>query len=401
MKQSRFIPMNPGLPLTWMLPLGKKIEKENWENSFLHGQNRLMTYSGSAALSVAAKGLKQIGRDHLIAPSYNCGHEIEPFLREKFTVDFYRIDKQGKIDLNNLESLLNGSHQIVLITHYFGFANNVEDVLNLCRRKDVFLIEDCAHSFLSTIREKSIGSWGDLAIFSLWKILPIPDGGCLVLNNPDIPIVLPTIQPKSMSVYIKTIKLFIEYLFLKADKLTKLSFIILQYIKNGLSMGQVILRKHIAKKTYTIDDESFDFDSQVLNWALSKNSFHILSKINKFQEIKEKRRSNYLYILDALSDLKRLQPLYNKLPEGICPLKFPLVPKEDHPNFGCIMEKYSPYISRWWSHFHPAVPREQFPESEWLKKNCFVIQIHQDMEVKHLDFLINCVLKADNDMTKE
>jgi len=398
MKQSRFIPMNPGLPLTWVLPLGRKIEKANWENSFLHGQHKLMTYSGSVALSVAAKGLKQIGRNHLLAPSYNCGHEIEPFIREKFTVNFYRIDKQGMIDLNNLESLLKGNHQIVLITHYFGFPNNVEAVLDLCRKKSVYLLEDCAHSFLSTIRDKYLGSWGDLAIFSLWKILPIPDGGCLVLNNLDIPVVPPNTQPKSMSVYIKTVKLFIEHLFLEADKITKLSFSILQRVKAGLSVGQAILRKHITKKTYTIDDESFDFDSQVLDWALSKNSLRILSKIEKFQEIKEKRRRNYLYVQDALSNLKRLQPLHNELPEGTCPLKFPLVPKEDHLNFGWIVEKYSPYIFRWWSHFHPSVPWKQFPESEWLKKNCFVLQIHQDMEIKHLDFLINCVLKAEKDM---
>ena len=399
MEQSRFIPMNPGLPLTWILPLGRRTEKSKWSNSLLHGKYKLMTYSGSVALSVAAKGLKQIGRDHLIAPSYNCGHEIEPFIREKYAIDFYRIDKRGKIDLDNLESLLKGEHQIVLITHYFGFANNVEAVLDLCRRKRVYLLEDCAHSFLSTIRDKCLGSWGDLAIFSLWKILPIPDGGCLVLNNLDIPIVSPSIQPKSMSVFIKTIKLFIEYLFLKADNITKLNFIILKHVKAGMTGGQATFRKYIAKKTYTIDDESFDFDPQVLDWALSKNSSRILSKIEKLQEIKEKRRRNYLYVLESLKDLKQLQPLQNELPEGTSPLKFPLVPKEDHPNFQGIMEKYSPYISRWWSHFHPAVPWEQFPESEWLKNNCFVLQIHQDMEIKHLDFLISCVLKAEKDMT--
>jgi dTDP-4-amino-4,6-dideoxygalactose transaminase len=396
-EEQKFIPPNPGLPLSWIFirPDGNQAIPSG--NGFLLGKQRIMTFSGSAALYAAAKGLKKIGSNFLLAPSYNCGHEIEPFRREKFELDFYKVDRFGSVDLDDFQSRLLGNHQVAMITHYFGFERNVDVIRHLCNMKGVYLIEDCAHSFLSCSRGKYLGSWGDLSIFSFWKTIPIIDGGCLVINNTDIPAVPPSVQPTSLSVYIKTVKLFIECLFLKTDAKSKLCFTALKKIRGLLPWCQNIMTKLIDKNFYTLDDPSFDFNTNVLEWEMSNKSLKILSKIDNTQEIKEKRRKNYQYVQNALCNLYRLKPLFNDLPEGTCPLKFPLLTPQYHPRAGEIMDKYLS-IYRWWTHFHPSVPWEDFSDSTWLKNHCFIVEIHQDMEKKHLDFLIDCVLKADKEM---
>ncbi len=358
-----------------------------------------MTYSGSAALCAAARGLKQIDRKQLLAPSYNCGGEIEPFVREGFDVDIYRVDHTGRVDLSDLESRLQRSRQVVLTTHYFGFATDMEPVRALCRAKDAYLLEDCAHAFMSSNCDGYLGDTGDLSIFSFKKSLPTPDGGCLILNNQDIPAVPPPTRAPFLPVYKKTVKLLMEGLFSKAEAKSRLGYNALQMAKKALVAAERIVSRSIGREDAQIDTpdiNSLDFDSSVLDFQMSRRSLSLLPKIDT-RALKRRRRENYCYVQHALSDLKCLRPLFDGLPAGTCPLKFPLVTPRDHTKARDIMHQY-PLVYRWWPLFHPSVPWDEFPDSVWLKKHCFVIEIHQDMETRHLDYLIDQVLSADKRM---
>src|SRR6185295_8963011 len=54
---------------------------------------------------------------------------------------------------------------------------------------------DCAHALYSRLGDRSLGTFGDIAIFSPWKSLPLPDGGLLVLNRPDLQATAPLARP--------------------------------------------------------------------------------------------------------------------------------------------------------------------------------------------------------------
>ncbi len=286
------------------------------------------------------------------------------------------------------------------MTHFFGFAGNVEAVQDLCRIKNVYLLEDCAHAFTSCLGERSLGTWGDLCIFSYKKSLPIPDGGCLVVNNPEIPCVQPSNQPPSMAVNRKAVKLLFDHFFIMMERKSKLIYNALQKFKESLLSWEAKAGKFAGANsmlTYNPELDSFDYDSHILDFGMSRLSLAMLSKIDA-EQIKMKRRANYSYMLDALKDLHRLRPLYGVLPAGTCPLKFPLLVSTEHPQAQSVIREF-PYIRWWWSLFHPSVPWERFPESLWLKKNCYIIEIHQDMERYHLDYLIDCVRKVDKALT--
>jgi hypothetical protein len=51
---------------------------------------------------------------------------------------------------------------------------------SFCDEHDIALIEDCAHALFGMSDGRAVGQWGDYAIASLTKFLPVMDGGCLV-----------------------------------------------------------------------------------------------------------------------------------------------------------------------------------------------------------------------------
>ena len=112
-----------------------------------HRDSRIqLLFGGTAAVYQAARALGLTGKDKVLVPAYNCGHEIEPFLRAGAQVGCYRVDERLDIDLGHLESMLDSTVRAVLVTHYFGFPQPVRAIRELCDRRGVALIEDCAQS---------------------------------------------------------------------------------------------------------------------------------------------------------------------------------------------------------------------------------------------------------------
>jgi dTDP-4-amino-4,6-dideoxygalactose transaminase len=159
-----------GLPLS--LP-------DEIENSL--GDSYLLPYFGRDALRLAALTLQLQPQDTVLLPAYLDDAVVRAFLAEGLKVDFYAVTDGLHADLGDLESAL-GHQEVkaVLAIHYEGIPQPMKELVDMCRREDIPVIEDCAHLF--PIRPKLAIS-GDIAIFSLRKFLPVPDGAILVAND--------------------------------------------------------------------------------------------------------------------------------------------------------------------------------------------------------------------------
>lgn len=73
----------------------------------------------------------------------------------------------------------------VIVTHMWGQSAEIETIRDICKEKNIFLIEDCAHCIGSTWKGKHVGGFGDLGVFSFqeFKQLSTGDGGMTVTNN--------------------------------------------------------------------------------------------------------------------------------------------------------------------------------------------------------------------------
>lgn len=78
----------------------------------------------------------------------------------------------------------------ILVIHEYGVPHPRMDALaDEASDRDIPLIEDCAHTMDSQRDGRLIGTWGDLTVYSLSKIFPVPSGGLLVGQNlPEIPL---------------------------------------------------------------------------------------------------------------------------------------------------------------------------------------------------------------------
>ena len=88
-----------------------------------------------------------------------------------------------------INSLDKPSECVFLLTHIGGWVNpDIEKIAQLCKDKDVGLVEDCAHSFGSTLNGKHTGTFGDAGVYSFYatKTIPVGEGGIIITENLDL-----------------------------------------------------------------------------------------------------------------------------------------------------------------------------------------------------------------------
>ena len=73
---------------------------------------------------------------------------------------------------------------LLYVIHYAGWPQPMSELVDLCRRRGMLLVEDCALSLLSEVDGRPLGSFGDWSVFCLYKTLPLPNGALLVQNGP-------------------------------------------------------------------------------------------------------------------------------------------------------------------------------------------------------------------------
>tara|TARA_Y100000590_G_C15730205_1_gene1016670 strand:- start:1003 stop:2160 length:1158 start_codon:yes stop_codon:yes gene_type:complete len=85
-----------------------------------------------------------------------------------------------------LEKNISSKTKCVLITHYGGIPANIKEIIKICKRKNIKVIEDAATAFGAKLNNKNIGSFNNsIAVFSFYanKIITTGEGGVITLNN--------------------------------------------------------------------------------------------------------------------------------------------------------------------------------------------------------------------------
>lgn len=152
------------------------------------------TYYASSARMTFSHMLKHIfgGSDKkILMPAYigetdeEGSGVFDPVRENNIAFEFYRLREDLSADPEDLKlKISSGNFRVLLIIHYFGFIrNDMEMIRALCDENKILLIEDCAHSFHSASQDRLIGRWGDLAFFSIHKVIATPDGGYFRINK--------------------------------------------------------------------------------------------------------------------------------------------------------------------------------------------------------------------------
>ncbi len=151
----------------------------------------LLTTSCTDALEMAAILANIEPGDELIVPSYTFVSSALAFVRQGAKIIFADSSAENpNIDTSTLESLITPKTKAIIAVHYAGIACNMEVLLELCKKYNLFLIEDAAQSIESYYIgndgvKRPLGSIGHLAAFSFHETKNIisGEGGMLAIND--------------------------------------------------------------------------------------------------------------------------------------------------------------------------------------------------------------------------
>ena len=349
-----------------------------------------LTFSGTVAVYQAFRALGMPAGSVVLCPSYNCGHEIEPLMRLGFQIQCYRVTAELGADLEDIERRMGPAVKALLVTHFFGFGDRLEELRALCDRRGVFLVEDCAHALLSDNASGNLGRVGDAAVFSVRKTLPLPNGGAVIFNNPSLSLNQALESPPRLTTWLKacdlTRKAAADRLAREPSGRTLLPFAALAPLVVG---NELLARLHPAATTacYDPDDDAFDFDQRIMSWGISAFSLRMLDRV-QWSGVAQRRLDNYRYLASALGGIDGCEVMRPEVPDHTCPLFLPVLVSRRREVFRHLVQhRIHPAI--WWDQKHPAVSWEEFPEAIVLKDRVLALPVHQDIDASQLDYLID------------
>lgn len=91
------------------------------------------------------------------------------------------------MDAKQIEKLITKKTKAIVTVHYGGHACDLDPILEIAKKHNLALIEDCAHAAGGEYKGKKLGSIGDIGCFSFHAVknLACGDGGMATTRNPD------------------------------------------------------------------------------------------------------------------------------------------------------------------------------------------------------------------------
>jgi dTDP-4-amino-4,6-dideoxygalactose transaminase len=145
-----------------------------------------LTNSCTAALEISALLIDTQPGDEIIMPSYTFVSTANAFVMRGAKIVFADVEKERpNIDACAIESLITPNTKAIVCVHYAGMACDMDALVALCEKHNVYLIEDAAQAIDAYYKNKPLGSFGDFATFSFHetKNITCGEGGMLVINN--------------------------------------------------------------------------------------------------------------------------------------------------------------------------------------------------------------------------
>jgi dTDP-4-amino-4,6-dideoxygalactose transaminase len=146
----------------------------------------LLTTSCTDALEMAALLLDIQPGDEVIVPSFTFVSTANAFVLRGAKIVFVdsRTDHPG-MDEDKIEELITEKTKAIVPVHYAGVACDMDKIMALAEKYNLFVVEDAAQAIDSYYKGKPLGSIGHLAAFSFHETKNIisGEGGMLVIND--------------------------------------------------------------------------------------------------------------------------------------------------------------------------------------------------------------------------
>jgi perosamine synthetase len=342
---------------------GKFMQKfENSFSKFTKAPYAISVSSCTAAMHLFYLALGLKNGDEVIVSSQThvaTAHAIELTGAKPVFIDSNNVD--GNIDIKKLENKINKKTKAISIVHYLGIPADMTKIVQIAKKYNLKVMEDCALAIGSKIKNKHVGLFGDAGAFSFYpaKHMTTAEGGMLICKD------------KKLAKKIKTIR--------------------------GIGVDK------------SFDQRKFPGIYNVpllgLNYRLSEiNSAIGLEQLKKIKKFIQKRKVNYNYLFNKLKTEKNLKQIdltnYQNL--EISPYCFPLMIKNinSHKRSRILLElkKYNIGSSVYYPHPVPRLiyyknkygyKKNNFKNAEMFSDKMIVLPIGPHISLKMIDYMSN------------
>jgi dTDP-4-amino-4,6-dideoxygalactose transaminase len=144
--------------------------------------------SGTAAIHVAIGTIDPEPGDEIISAPITDGGGIVPVLYQNAIPIFADVDSTFNMDPLDVERKITPRTKAIVVVHLGGNPADMDAFVDIAKRHNVYLIEDCSQAHLTEYKGRLCGTFGDIAAFSLQqsKHMTTGDGGMTITNRDDL-----------------------------------------------------------------------------------------------------------------------------------------------------------------------------------------------------------------------
>lgn len=165
--------------------------------SFIGVKHLITVNSGSSANLVAFStltspklGARAIQKgDEVIGVAAGFPTTVNPILQFGAVPVFVDVDRlTHNIDASKIEAAIGPKTKAIMLAHSLGNPFNLDVVTELCKKYNLWLIEDCCDALGSTYRGQMVGTFGDIATLSFYPAhhITMGEGGAVFTNNDEL-----------------------------------------------------------------------------------------------------------------------------------------------------------------------------------------------------------------------
>lgn len=255
--------------------LAHGVNTKNFETKFQKFTNSKIAISVSSCtagmhLFYESIGLKK--NDEVIIPAQThvaTAHAVELTGAKPVFVDC-ELDT-GNIDIDKIESKISNRTKVITVVHFIGIPVNMQKIMKIAKKYNLFVLEDCALSLGAKIKNKHTGLYGDAGVFSFYPVKHITTGeGGMIIS--------------------------------KTQKLKNIL-----NLKKSLGVNKSFSERKIPGM-YECVDVGFNYRMSEVNSVIGSEQ---MKKLNSFLN---KRKKNFKYLKQKISKIKSLKILESNDP---------------------------------------------------------------------------------------
>ncbi len=170
----------------YIAPLGEFVNRfEESVKDYAQCENALALNSATAAVHLALRvaGVEQ--DDIVLASSFTFIASVAPICYLKAKPVFIDCDETFNIDIDLLKLAIKESEKkpkALILTHLYGNAAKMDEIVQICEKENIILIEDAAEALGSFYKGRALGTFGEFGAYSYNgnKIITTSGGGMLI-----------------------------------------------------------------------------------------------------------------------------------------------------------------------------------------------------------------------------